>query len=194
MDPVHLYGGTGLGLSICEKLVQLQNGRIGVSSTLNQGSLFWVELPLLLTEAPHALIVEGQSSVALNNFPSVFLVVDDQAVNLLVAQRLLQKIWPDCRVHTTTSGQDALLWLQTNSVDMVLMDMFMPDMDGLEATHHIRSLDTRVKNVRIIGLTASSNSNDHKQCLEAGMNDIVFKPLEQDALQTCVMRCWRTQP
>jgi len=194
MDPVHLYGGTGLGLSICEKLVQLQNGRIGVSSTLNQGSLFWVELPLLLTEAPHALIVEGESSGALNNFPSVFLVVDDQAVNLLVAQRLLQKIWPDCRVHTTTSGQEALLWLKANSVDMVLMDMFMPDMDGLEATHHIRSLDTPVKNVRIIGLTASSNSNDHKQCLEAGMNDIVFKPLEQDALQTCVMRCWRTQP
>lgn len=194
MDPVHLYGGTGLGLSICEKLVQLQNGRIGVSSTLNQGSLFWVELPLLLTEAPHALIVEGDSSGALNNFPSVFLVVDDQAVNLLVAQRLLQKIWPGCRVHTTTSGQEALLWLKANSVDMVLMDMFMPDMDGLEATHHIRSLDTPVKNVRIIGLTASSNSNDHKQCLEAGMNDIVFKPLEQDALQTCVMRCWRTQP
>lgn len=194
MNPVHLYGGTGLGLSICEKLVQLQNGRIGVSSTLNQGSLFWVELPLLLTEAPHALIVEGDSSGALNNFPSVFLVVDDQAVNLLVAQRLLQKIWPGCRVHTTTSGQEALLWLKANSVDMVLMDMFMPDMDGLEATHHIRSLDTPVKNVRIIGLTASSNSNDHKQCLEAGMNDIVFKPLEQDALQTCVMRCWRTQP
>ncbi len=194
MNPVHLYGGTGLGLSICEKLVQLQNGRIGVSSTLNQGSLFWVELPLLLTEAPHALIVEGESSGALNNFPSVFLVVDDQAVNLLVAQRLLQKIWPGCRVHTTTSGQEALLWLKANSVDMVLMDMFMPDMDGLEATHHIRSLDTPVKNVRIIGLTASSNSNDHKQCLEAGMNDIVFKPLEQDALQTCVMRCWRTQP
>jgi signal transduction histidine kinase/ActR/RegA family two-component response regulator len=194
MDPVHLYGGTGLGLSISEKLVQLQNGRIGVSSTLNQGSLFWVELPLLLTEAPHALNVEGESSGAFNNFPSVFLVVDDQAVNLLVAQRLLQKIWPECRVHTITSGQEALLWLKTNSVDMVLMDMFMPDMDGLEATHHIRSLNKPVNTVKIIGLTASSNANDHKQCLEAGMNDIVFKPLEQDALQTCVMRCWRSQP
>jgi len=193
MDPVHLYGGTGLGLSISEKLVQLQNGRIGVSSTLNQGSLFWVELPLVLTEAPHALIIEGESSGALNNFPSVFLVVDDQAVNLLVAQRLLQKIWPDCRVHIATSGQEALLWLQTNSVDMVLMDMFMPEMDGIEATHLIRSLNTPVHSVKIIGLTASSNSNDHKQCLEAGMNDIVFKPLEQDALQTCVLRCWRAQ-
>ena len=193
MDPVQLYGGTGLGLSISEKLVQLQNGRIGVSSTLNQGSLFWVELPLVLTEAPHALIIEGESSGALNNFPSVFLVVDDQAVNLLVAQRLLQKIWPDCRVHIATSGQEALLWLQTNSVDMVLMDMFMPEMDGIEATHLIRSLNTPVHSVKIIGLTASSNSNDHKQCLEAGMNDIVFKPLEQDALQTCVLRCWRAQ-
>ena len=194
MDPVHLYGGTGLGLSITEKLVQLQNGRIGLSSTLNKGSLFWVELPLLLTEAPYAANTEGDSLETLTHLPGVFLVVDDQAVNLLVAQRLLQKIWPDCRVHTTTSGQEALLWLQTNAVDMVLMDMFMPDMDGLEATHHIRSLNAPVNSVKIIGLTASSNSNDHKQCLEAGMNDIVFKPLEQEALQTCVLRCWRAQP
>jgi CheY-like chemotaxis protein len=165
-----------------------------MDSTQNKGSLFWVELPLLPSEALYEANIEGESTAALTHFPRVFLVVDDQAVNLLVAQRLLQKIWPDCRVHTTTSGQDALLWLQTNSVDMVLMDMFMPDMDGLEATHHIRSLNTPVKNVRIIGLTASSNSNDHKQCLEAGMNDIVFKPLEQEALQTCVLRCWRAQP
>jgi CheY-like chemotaxis protein len=96
-------------------------------------------------------------------------------------------------VHIATSGQEALLWLQTNSVDMVLMDMFMPEMDGIEATHLIRSLNTPVHSVKIIGLTASSNSNDHKQCLEADMNDIVFKPLEQDALQTCVLRCWRAQ-
>jgi CheY-like chemotaxis protein len=193
MDPVQLYGGTGLGLSISEKLVQLQNGRIGVSSALDKGSLFWVELPLVLTEAPNMPNFEGESSGTLTKFPSVFLVVDDQAVNLLVAQRLLQKIWPDCRVHIATSGQEALLWLQTNSVDMVLMDMFMPEMDGIEATHLIRSLNTPVHSVKIIGLTASSNSNDHKQCLEAGMNDIVFKPLEQDALQTCVLRCWRAQ-
>ena len=194
MDPVHLYGGTGLGLSITEKLVQLQNGRIGLDSTLNKGSLFWVELPLLPSEAPYDANIEGESTAALTHFPHVFLVVDDQAVNLLVAQRLLQKIWPDCRVHTATSGQEALLWLQTNSVDMVLMDMFMPDMDGLETTHHIRSLNTPASSVKIVGLTASSNSNDHKQCLEAGMNDIVFKPLEQEALQTCVLRCWRAQP
>lgn len=116
MDPVHLYGGTGLGLSICEKLVQLQNGRIGMNSTLNKGSLFWVELPLLLTETPHALIVEGESSEALNNFPSVFLVVDDQAVNLLVAQRLLQKYGPiaECtpppQVKTLCFGCKQIQW------------------------------------------------------------------------------------
>ena len=193
-DTIHFYGGTGLGLSISEKLVQLQNGRIGMSSSLNKGSLFWVELPLLLTEAPHMHNSESESSEALTGAPRVFLVVDDQAVNLLVAQRLLQKIWSDCRVHTATSGSEALKWLKTNSVDMVLMDMFMPDMDGLEATRQIRSLNTPVNSVKIIGLTASSNSNDHKQCLEAGMNDIVFKPLEQEALQTCILRCWRAQP
>jgi CheY-like chemotaxis protein len=84
-----------------------------------------------------------------------------------------------------------LNWLQKNPVDVVLMDMFMPEMDGLQATQHIRHMPSPAHSVKVIGLTASSNTNDHAQCLEAGMNDIVFKPLEQDALHACVLRCWR---
>jgi len=93
---VSLYGGTGLGLSICEKLVQLQSGQIGVSSVTDSGSLFWVELPLLVTESPPSHDDSNELTSAELGSPSVFLVVDDQAVNLMVAQGLLKKIWPAC--------------------------------------------------------------------------------------------------
>jgi signal transduction histidine kinase/ActR/RegA family two-component response regulator len=190
-NAVNLYGGTGLGLSICEKLVQLQSGQIGVSSSPDRGSLFWVELPLVSTESPYPHGEVNGLALAELGSPSVFLVVDDQAVNLMVAQGLLKKIWPTCKVHTALSGKEALNWLQKNPVDVVLMDMFMPEMDGLQATQHIRLMPSPAHSVKVIGLTASSNTNDHAQCLEAGMNDIVFKPLEQDALHACVLRCWR---
>ena len=189
--PVNLYGGTGLGLSICEKLVQLQNGAMGVQSACNQGSLFWIELPLVVTQAPQQSSHTSVEGIAAEVQPRIFLVVDDQAVNLLVAQRLLQKIWPLARVHTATSGEEALHWLASNTVDMVLMDMFMPEMDGLQTTQSIRALQNDVRHVKVIGLTASSNANDHAQCLEAGMNAITLKPLEEQALRDCVLRCWR---
>jgi signal transduction histidine kinase/ActR/RegA family two-component response regulator len=189
--PVNLYGGTGLGLSICEKLVQLQNGTIGVQSNLHSGSLFWVELPLVIANAPNDTFNASTQGIASESQPQQFLVVDDQAVNLLVAQRLLQKIWPHAKVQTASSGQEALNWLALNPVDMVLMDMFMPDMDGLQATTSLRALPSHVRHVKVIGLTASSNANDHKQCLEVGMNDITMKPLEEQSLKECILRCWR---
>lgn len=190
---VNLYGGTGLGLSICEKLVQLQNGRIGVTSELNKGSLFWVELPLSAAPVPQDESSGGDTFIQKTSLPKTFLLVDDQAVNLLVAQRLVQKIWPDTRIHTATSGQQALTWLQSNAVDIVLMDMFMPDMDGLQTTHSIRAMTNPISQVKVIGLTASSNAQDHLQCLQAGMDEVVFKPLEKQALQDCVLRCWRAR-
>ncbi len=189
--PANLYGGTGLGLSICEKLVQLQNGAIGVNSSIHRGSMFWVEIPLVPAQAPAQATLDNHEGVLSESQPRHFLVVDDQAVNLLVAQRLLQKIWPDAQVHTATSGKEALNWLTSNTVDMVLMDMFMPDMDGLETTTNIRSMPGHIRQVKVIGLTASSNANDHIQCLDAGMNGIVMKPLEEQVLQDCVLRCWR---
>jgi len=78
-----------------------------------------------------------------------------------------------------------------NTLDILLMDMFMPEMYGLKTTQSIRALQNDIRHVKVIGLTASSNANDHAQCLEAGMNAITFKPLEEQALRDCVLRCWR---
>jgi signal transduction histidine kinase/ActR/RegA family two-component response regulator len=176
-----MYGGTGLGLSICEKLVRLQGGRIGVESQFNQGSLFWLEIPLTPTAAP--LSIHPTTASNGNGKPKHFLIVDDHPVNLMVAKRMVEKSWPQARVDTQNSGEAALRFIQEHDVDMVLMDMFMPDMDGMEVTRAIRMLPAPKNALPVLGLTASSNASDHAQCMAAGMNGMVFKPLESQALE-----------
>ena len=182
-----MYGGTGLGLSICEKLVRLQGGRIGVESQFNQGSLFWLEIPLTPTAAPPSINATISSSDTQS--PKHFLIVDDHPVNLMVAKRMVQKSWPQARVDTQNAGEAALSFIQQHDVDMVLMDMFMPDMDGMEVTRAIRLLPSPKNKLPVLGLTASSNANDHAQCMAAGMNGMVFKPLESHELEKAVALC-----
>ena len=185
---IKIYGGTGLGLSICERLVRLQGGRIGVQSQYNQGSLFWVEIPL--TSVPEPQTPMSAPPVGLTTrSPSHFLIVDDHPVNLMVAQQMVEKTWPQAKVSTCPSGRLALQFLQEHDdVDMVLLDMFMPDMDGLAVAKAIRQRPAPGNKVAILGLTASSNANDHVLCTEAGMDGLVLKPLERDELALGVGR------
>ena len=182
-----MYGGTGLGLSICEKLVRLQGGRIGVESQFNQGSLFWLEIPLTPTAAPAP--IGHQAQVQAHAGPKHFLIVDDHPVNLMVAKRMVEKSWPQARVDTLSAGEAALAFVQQHEVDMVLMDMFMPDMDGMEVTRAIRLMPAPKNKLPVLGLTASSNASDHDQCMAAGMNGMVFKPLESHELEKGVALC-----
>lgn len=182
-----MYGGTGLGLSICEKLVRLQGGQIGVQSQFNQGSLFWIEIPIQPTAAP--LPVHSQQLTQAYQGPQHFLIVDDHPVNLMVAKQMVEKSWPHAQVNTIHSGQAALAFIQQNEVDMVLMDMFMPEMDGMEVTRAIRLLPSPQNKIPVLGLTASSNAADHAQCMAAGMNGLVFKPLESHELEKGVNLC-----
>lgn len=169
------YGGTGLGLAICEKLVQLHGGRIGVQSTLGQGALFWFELPLKPAE-PETVTLPSTTMTG----PLRFLLVDDNAVNLMVAKLVLQKIWPFALVQTAGGGAQALSLLETQSFDVVFMDMVMPGMDGIETTRKIRAHEQRSwAHTPIVGLTASSNPYDRVNCLQAGMNEVLAKPLDE---------------
>ena len=183
-----IYGGTGLGLSICEKLVQLQGGDIGVVSHVNQGSLFWLELPLKPTTPLEQKKTALKDATPVST-PKHLLIVDDHPVNLLVAQRMAQKIWPDVKVWTSSTGAAALDLLKKQAMDVVLMDMFMPDMDGMQVSKAIRQLPEPLNRTPVLGLTASSNTFDHQQCRDAGMNDIVFKPIEASELESGVLRC-----
>jgi signal transduction histidine kinase/ActR/RegA family two-component response regulator len=182
------YGGTGLGLAICERLVSLQGGRIGLQSTLGQGSIFWLELPLKNAEAPTADAAYASKSFTSSlNFR--FLLVDDNAVNLMVAKLVLQKCWPNATVTTASSGEQALELLKHHNFDMALMDMIMPGIDGLETTKRLRkSMRPEVAGLVVIGLTANTTPRDKERCLEAGMNDVLSKPMEPAVVQTTIAR------
>lgn len=178
------FGGTGLGLAICKGLVQLFEGDIGLQSQPGQGSRFWFRIPLHACEAPDAPLLRQPPAVASTRFS--LLLVDDNPVNLKVAGLMCQQLWPDATLHSVNSGQACLQWLQTQAVDLVLMDLVMPEMDGLETTRAIRHSAAPLCHMAVIGLTASSHPQDHAACVQAGMNDVLLKPLDREQLHRSV--------
>lgn len=178
------YGGTGLGLTLCEKLVNLHGGKIGVVSQPGHGALFWLEIPLQAAQdqSPEDLPDDDLSDEALN-----ILVVDDNRVNLMVAQLQLQKCWPGAKITTVDSGAKALPLLDAQVFDVALVDMIMPVMDGMQLTQHIRQhFPAIAARMPILALTANTNPVDREKCLAAGMNDVLHKPMDEGVLMRTV--------
>lgn len=179
------YGGTGLGLTLCQQLTHLLGGQIGVHSQPGQGALFWLELPLHLAQSAQPddvadLLVDEALRI---------LVVDDNAVNLQVAQLQLQRIWPHAQITTAQSGAGALQWLDTQAFDVALVDMVMPEMDGITLTRQIRQrFPADTAHMPILALTANTHAPEHEQCLTAGMADVLHKPVENEVLQRVISR------
>jgi signal transduction histidine kinase/ActR/RegA family two-component response regulator len=175
------HGGTGLGLSICEKLVHLQGGQIGVNSQEGQGAQFWFDIPLQAAQAladPHVLTLPHFEGRSLR-----ILVVDDNAINLMVAKLQLQKCWPLAQVVTADSAASALALLGEAVFDVALVDMVMPKMDGMQLTQQIRlEFPALTATMPVIALTANTNPVDRQRCLDAGMCDVLSKPMDMPAL------------
>jgi signal transduction histidine kinase/ActR/RegA family two-component response regulator len=171
------YGGTGLGLTLCEKLVMLHGGQIGVQSKSGEGALFWLEIPLVAAQdqAAEAHVPDdGLVGEALR-----MLVVDDNTVNLMVAQLQLQKCWPKAEITTVDSAAKALKLLDKQAFDVALVDMIMPEMDGLELTQKIRDqYPDKTAKMPILALTANTNPVDRDKCLAAGMSEVLHKPMD----------------
>lgn len=172
------FGGTGLGLSICERLVVLQGGRIGVHSEVGQGALFWLELPLQAAKPAALPAAPGAAAPWSGQAPFDLLLVDDNAMNLMVAQLQLRHAWPMARISTAASGAEALAKIQAQHFDLALIDMVMPGMDGLDVTRALRQLPRPLCHLPVIALTANSNPVDRQRCLDAGMNEVLFKPMD----------------
>ena len=187
MQTNRAYGGTGLGLTLCEKLVMLYGGQIGVNSTPGQGALFWLTIPL---QAAHdqSPLLESFDDDLVDEALSV-LVVDDNRVNLMVAQLQLKKCWPKAQITTVDNAAEALALLDVKAFDVALVDMVMPDMDGMQLTQQIRQhFPAIAARMPILALTANTNPVDRERCLAAGMNDVLHKPMDTDILMRKVGR------
>lgn len=179
------YGGTGLGLTLCEKLVLLHGGKIGVKSQLGQGALFWLEIPLLA--APDQRPSRQTTDDELADEALKILVVDDNPVNLMVAQLQLQKCWPQAQITTVDTGAKALDLLALQAFDVALVDMIMPDMDGMQVTQQIQQrFPDMAGRMPIFALTANTNPVDRDRCLQAGMHEVLHKPMDAAILKSTV--------
>ena len=181
------YGGTGLGLSICEKLVELHGGQIGVRSLEGHGATFWFHVPLVLAQTT---AMAQPSDEALPDSEALrILVVDDNAMNLMVARLQLQKCWPRADIVTLDSAAKALAVLDEQAFDVALVDMIMPDMDGMALTRQIRhQFPAITARMPIIALTANTNPVERQRCRDAGMDDVLDKPMDLQTLVRSVSR------
>lgn len=181
------FGGTGLGLSICRRLVESMGGEIHVSTAPDRGSDFYFTLPMRVPDFPAPPSVALQKHSQDNAQKARILVVDDDAINRKLIQRMIEKIGAETEL--VASGAEALQAFKIRNFDLILMDIQMPEMDGIETTRRIRALERQsgaVRRTPISALTANAGEEDKERCFEAGMDDFFFKPIRIDALEKLI--------
>jgi len=181
------HEGTGLGLAICKRLVSLMDGSIELVSEPGSGSTFYFNVVLEVTDA-HAWDNEAASDES-QRLPAVntrILLAEDNPANQLVAKSILERA--GLHVDIAANGREALEAVRSMPYDVVLMDISMPEMDGMAATAEIRKLSGQAGKVPIVALTAHALSGDREHFLEGGMDDYLTKPINRDATLYCIGR------
>jgi len=175
------YGGTGLGLSLTKRLVEMMGGEVGADSAVGQGSTFWFTIILQHGHGPMPTVsaadmtLSAESRVRAQHRGARILLAEDHPINIEVVQQILHAAGLD--VVVAANGRIALEKAIAERFDLILMDMQMPEMDGIEATEAIRRLPAHAA-TPILALTANAFAEDRRACLVAGMNDVLTKPVD----------------
>ena len=189
------FGGTGLGLAICRDLVTSMGGTIGARGRSQEdldGSTFWFRIPFTLAEPtefqdplsdPSLFLTEARGK------PARILAAEDNAINRFIIIEMLEELGHT--VEIAKNGKEALDAVRSSPFDLVFMDCRMPEMDGFEATRRIRSQDIQPR-IPIIAVTATALEDDHQECLNAGMNAVLVKPISTKDLY-CLLDLWLPQ-
>ncbi len=188
------FGGTGLGLAISRRLVNLMGGHVDCESTPSKGSKFWFTLNLEYNQSsvPQPILpaskhkesnvdeVDDKDQKGIDDRPVKILIAEDNIINQKVVCGILKD--PKFQLTVVGNGVDALTELKTTTFDIILMDIQMPKLGGLETTQEIRKMSGTVSEIPIIALTANAMKTDRQQCHDAGMNDYMAKPIKSSAL------------
>jgi CheY-like chemotaxis protein len=193
------YGGTGLGLAITKNLVKLMGGEIEVTSTSGSGSTFHFHLPFKLASNPEMLNQVAELEPTESNRNTVLkpveelkiLIAEDNEVNQRVIAKMLQLY--GLEVDIADNGLTALEAIRHIDYDLVLMDLQMPEMDGLEVTKKVRE-EMPEHRCKIVAVTANAFEEDRCACIAAGMNDYLAKPAQKQALKATLSRVFPERP
>lgn len=189
-----IYGGTGLGLAICSKLLSLMGSELSLESTRGQGSCFSFELTLHAAAILDDVLADSEEvqvhdeEFVISNQAFKILIAEDNEMNMTLVKLILEDLMPAAELLEAWDGEEAIELYSSSNPDLIFMDIQMPKMDGYTATAEIRKLETDT-HVPIVALTAGSLKGEKENCLRAGMDDHISKPIVNNAIEA-VLRQW----